>query len=291
MNAAIHLDNYKAEALKQMDQVHARLETIETRLRDRIDGHTLGDLERACHWSAAYLAGYVIFFLIARTSVSPLLAGACLAVSLALGALVFVENLQNLKYYDSILAQLTRIIQLKDRVAADRQTLSQADFSPDAILPSRNSVLSEADACEETLSRLALREKGHLAKIKNLLFCACFILITPTGAPFLSEVSSHIFSIAINLMGEREPLIQNPQAWAKVIMVITVILQLLISAACWFTEQSVNHKTMVITLGGPPVFLVICLIVSLFLLLVQLALFLALFLALGYALFMIIANL
>lgn len=276
----ITLRSYSDSARKQFSDAQNRLSEIEEGIQLRMDGKTrwkvAGSLFVTIMWLAAYIGAYIV----AKELVDNRILLAVFCIVLGLMGFMIMDTVMDFAYYGKISSYKGTIHHLRNRVDVGKDAIEK---NQDALLKSRakgwnyvlradSSIFDETESVQTEMANMESLQKGTINGAKNILFYTVIVAITVIGCIALFPMGNKIIQMwpGDALSSETLRIIDD------VALLIAVLIEVPISVWIWGrTDCRVTNITLLATLAGPVIFLVLVgvgtLLVSILIIIVQLA--------------------
>lgn len=269
----VSLQKYADIAAKQFNEGETRLSEIEHSFQTRMNGKTTGGLIGSMLGTACWLVVFCVFFWYIRDYIDNTVRLICFAVSLALIASLFIDELISFSYYGKISSYNNSILQLKNRVNIGKSSIKS---NQDAFMSSRSngwhyplsvgsSIPEEAASIESTINGMESLKGGFINGLKNFLFFTFAVAMTAAGSWALFGTAAGIMT---GFSGESISS-ETLETLCIVGLLITVIGEIVLAKMVWSkTDCSVTNVTLFIAAAGPVIFLALVAAVTLVVMLV-----------------------
>lgn len=269
----IQLKKMRNDAQDRLSRTAEKIDAAADTLKQRMGGASRGSLIGGFVVNILWAAAYCVLYALVRRFCHPLAALVTLGVSLLLVLFCVIGNVASLSFYGAILNAESRLGKLKSRVESAKRSLGgdlnacmarSAEGWEQPIQPGEP-VEEELRRIESATAGMEAVSGGFVNGVKNVLYYVSTVCWTVSGA-FLG------YELLL-------PLVEDDvsEKTANVVFVIAMLVAcvgaVIAAKLIWGgTGCRVKNLTLLGTLNGPVVFLVLGLLVILVVLAVQLIL-------------------
>lgn len=258
----IHLEEYTYSAEQTFTALSSRLKTVENDLDTQIGGRSRAGLVFAYVGTGIWLVVYGIMCGFASNLISDsLLTGVSLCCA-AMVLLLLIDDLLASHYYGKLLRCQSQIQALSSQLkmgsasmgANTRDFLDSQSTGWDFAFPSSRSIPQTVETIELRLSKIRKVKHSFFGPIKNFFYYITAIFITIAGGSALSQKAGEI----INNISEFGLSMKTLDTVIVIAIVISCIAEFIFAKFIWARfECNVTNGTLLATLTGPMVFLVL----------------------------------
>lgn len=264
----ISLQKYADSANQNFNEIESRLSQIEDSLQTRMNGNTTGRLVGAIVGTICWLVVFCVSFWYTKDYVDRTIGLICFGISLALVVSLIIDEIISFSYYGKISSYKNNITQLKNRVSVGRNSI---ESNKETLMNARadgwyyplsigTSIPEESASIESTINSMESLKGGFINGLKNFLFFTFAVAITAVGSYALFETAGGIMT---GISGE-EMADETIMLLCAIGVLLAIIGEIILSKMVWsHTNCSVTNTTLLITVVGPAIFLMLVTVATL----------------------------